>query len=69
MKKGDALGTMLMAIMMKLCMVVGVMMIPQGICQLLSGYNMSLPAFITKSMSFVLLGGSAFYFDKNYIEN
>lgn len=64
MKKRDALGTMLMAIMMKLCMVVGVMMIPQGICQLLSGYNMSLPAFITKSMSFVLLGGSAFYFNK-----
>ena len=39
-------------------------MIPQGICQLLSGYNIPLPAFITKSMSFVLLGGSAFYFDK-----
>jgi hypothetical protein len=44
-------------------MVVGIMMIPQTICQIASGAELPLPALITKSFSFVLLGGFAFYFN------
>jgi hypothetical protein len=40
------------------------MMISQTICQILSGYEVVLPVLITKSSSFVLLGGFAFYFNR-----
>lgn len=61
--KKEALGTLILACILKLCIVVGVMMIPQAICQILSGVIIPLPALITKSLSFVLLGGFALYFD------
>lgn len=64
LKKRSPLGTLLLAILLKLCLVVGIMMIPQTACQLLSGCDLPLPALITKSFSFVLLGGFAFYFNK-----
>lgn len=57
------LGTILLAALLKLCMVVGIMMIPQTICQTLSGCDIPLPALITKSISFVFLGAFAFYFN------
>lgn len=58
--KGKPLGTMILAILLRLNMVVGIMMIPQTICQMISGVNLPLPALITKSISFVLLGGYGF---------
>lgn len=41
------------------------MMIQQTIVQLMSGIELPLPVFITKSASFVLLGLVAFKFNKN----
>ena len=61
--KRDSLGTLILACILKLCMVVGVMMFPQTICQMASGAEIPLPALITKSLSFVLLGGFAFRFN------
>lgn len=61
--KKEPLGTLILACILKLCIVVGVMMIPQSICQILSGIILPLPAFITKSFSFALLGGFALYYN------
>jgi hypothetical protein len=63
LKKKDSLGTVLLAIIFKACMIVGIMMIPQTICQVLSGFEMPLPVLLTKSASFVLLGAFAMYFN------
>lgn len=64
LKKKNPTGTMILLILLKLCIVVGIMMIPQTVCQALSGGNIPLPALITKSLSFVALGGFAWYFNK-----
>lgn len=64
LKKGNAIGTLLLAILLKLCVVIGIMMFPQTICQIASGCEIPLPALVTKSLSFVVLGGFALYFNK-----
>lgn len=64
LKKKNAMGTLLLAILLKMCQIVGIMMFPQTIFQLLSGYNVPIPALVTKSLSFILLGGFATYFNK-----
>lgn len=62
-KRREPLGTLILACILKLCIVVGIMMFPQTICQVASGVSLPLPALITKSFSFILLGGFAFYFN------
>ncbi|MDD6038483.1 MAG: hypothetical protein PUD20_06785 [bacterium] len=69
LKKGEPLGTILLAVMLKLCIVVGVMVISQTVFQILSGCDVPLVALITKSLSFVLLGGFACYFNKKMYES
>jgi hypothetical protein len=64
LRKGDKLGTVIFAILLKTCIIVGIMMIPQTICQVLSGYEVALPVLIGKSASFVVLGSFALYFNK-----
>lgn len=64
LRKRNALGTLLLAILLKLCIIVGIMMIPQTLCQAASGAELPLPALLTKSLSFVLLGGFAWYFNR-----
>lgn len=64
LKKGNPIGTLLLAIILKLCIIVGIMMFPQTICQMASGCNIPIPALVTKSLSFVVLGGFAFYFNR-----
>lgn len=63
LKKNDKLGIVILAALFKTCIIVGIMMIPQTICQILSGYDVALPILITKSGSFILLGGFALYFN------
>lgn len=63
LNKGDNLGTLILAILFKACIIVGIMIIPQTICQMLSGYEIVLPVLIGKSVSFVILGGFALYFN------
>lgn len=64
LKKKEPLGTLILVCILKLCMVVGIMMVPQTVCQLISGVEVPLAALITKSLSFVLLGGFAFYYNR-----
>ena len=63
LKTGNPIGTLLLAIILKLCIIVGIMMFPQTICQMASGCNIPIPALVTKSLSFVVLGGFAYYFN------
>lgn len=63
LKKNDGLGVVLMAILLKACIIVGIMVIPQTICQMLSGVELPLPALLTKVLSFVALGGFALYYN------
>lgn len=64
LKGKNALGIMIEAIILKLCIFVAILMFPQMICQLLSGCDIPFVALITKSFSFILLGGFAFYFNR-----
>lgn len=57
------LGALILACILKACIFVGIMMFPQTICQMLSGIVIPLPALLTKSASFILLGGFACYFN------
>ena len=63
MKKKDSLGVVLLAVLLKACIIVGIMVVPQTICQMLSGVELPLPALLTKVLSFVALGGFALYFN------
>lgn len=64
LKKKEGLGVILLAVLLKLCIIVGIMIIPQSICQVLSGVEIALPVLVTKGLSFVVLGGFALYFNR-----
>jgi hypothetical protein len=64
LRKEDKLGIVILACLLKTCIIVGIMMLSQTACQILSGYEVMIPVLITKSGSFVLLGGFALYFNK-----
>lgn len=64
LRKEDKLGIVILACLLKTCIIVGIMMLSQTACQILSGYEVTIPVMITKSGSFVLLGGFALYFNK-----
>ena len=61
--KNDKLGVVIFAALLKLYIFVGFMIISQTIFQTLSGYELTVPEIATKSITFVLLGGFALYFD------
>jgi len=61
--KGDKLGVIILAVLLKLYIFVGIMIISQTIFQILSGYKLAIPEIATKSVTFVLLSGFAIYFD------
>lgn len=63
LRKGNQVGTIILANIFKLCIVIGVMMIPQSVIQYLSGTELPLAVLITKSASFLVLGIFAFYFE------
>ena len=64
LKKKDKLGEIILSVLLTACIIIGIMVIPQTICQILSDAEMELPVLATKVLSFVILGGFAFYFDR-----
>ena len=62
--KKDSLGVIILAAILKLYIVVGVMMIPQTICQYLAGIEFSIPALVTKSLTFMMMGGIAVFYER-----
>jgi len=63
LNKKDKLAIVILASILKACIMTGIMLITQAICQILSGFAVTLPVLITKIGSFVLLGGFALYFN------
>lgn len=63
LKKKDGLGVILLATLLKASIIIGIMIIPQSICQILSGVELPLPVIVTKGLSFIALGTFAFYFN------
>lgn len=64
LSKGNALGIIVEAIMLKLCIIVAFLMFTQMFCQIASGVDLPIPALVTKNLLFVILGGFAFYFNR-----
>ena len=62
--KKDPLGTVILAAILKLCYIIGIMMVAQTAFQHFAGIDLSLPVLITKTASFLVLGGFAFYFER-----
>ena len=63
MKKQQPVGTMLALILLRACLIVGIMMIPQTVCQTAAGIHIPIPALITKSAIFLVLAGFAACFE------
>lgn len=63
LSKKDSLGTVIMAVILKLGMVIGIMMITQSACQIVSKADMPIGAVITKAGSFIILSAFAYYFN------
>lgn len=61
--KQNGIGTILTTAILKLCMIVGIMMVTQSISQLVAGVDLPLVAILTKSASFVVLAAFAAYFN------
>ena len=64
--KKDPLGTVILAAILRLFIIVGIMVIPQTICQYISGVDLPLAALITKTASFVVLGVFAFALERKF---
>ena len=60
----NAIGTLLISFLFHICFVVGIMMISQTACHILAGVKLTIPVILTKSGTFLLLGGFAFYFQR-----
>ena len=67
MKKNDSFGVVLYAILLQSIIVVAVMMITQSAVQFASGVEIPLPALISKSIIFVILGLFAIALDRRRI--
>jgi 4-amino-4-deoxy-L-arabinose transferase-like glycosyltransferase len=67
MKKKDSFGVVLYAILLQSIIVVAVMMITQSALQFASGVEIPLPALISKSIIFVILGLFAIALDRRRI--
>lgn len=64
LKKKDGLGTVMLAAILRAGIIIGIMMIFQTVCQTLGGCDLPLAAVLTKSASFAVLGGFAYYFER-----
>lgn len=62
LKKKDGLGDVLLAILLQLCVVIGVMLPLQTLFQTLAGIQIPVPALITKVGIFVVLAAFALHF-------
>lgn len=67
--KGDKLGVVILAALLKLYIFVGLMIISQTVFQILSGYEATVPEIVTKFATFILLSCFAVYFDCKLYKN
>lgn len=63
LRKRNGLGYVLLAILLTICIIMGLMLPVQTVFQLLAGIQLPIAAIVTKTLSFVLLGIFALYFN------
>lgn len=69
LKKKDGLGDILLAIILRLCEVIGVMLPIQTLFQTMAGIKIPITALITKAGIFVILAIFAAYFNSKLYKN
>lgn len=69
LKNNIALGQVLLAIILKTCGFVGIMIIMQSLFQVMAKIEIPLPAVITKAGIFVILAAFSFYFNNKFYKN
>lgn len=69
LKKKEGLGDVLLAIILKLCQIIGVMLPIQTVFQTIAGIEIPIPALITKLGIFVVLASFAAYFNMKFYKN
>ena len=69
LKKKDGLGDILLAIILKICEVIGVMLPIQTLFQTMAGIKIPIPALVTKLGIFVVLATFAAYFNIKLYKN
>lgn len=69
LKKNEGIGDILLAIILKLCQIIGIMLPIQTFFQNIAGIKIPIPALITKLGIFVLLATFATYFNNKFYKN
>ena len=69
LKMNSFVGYVLLRMILKICMVVGIMLPLQTVFQLMAGISVPIPALCTKVLIFVMLAGFALYFEHKLKKN
>ncbi|WP_315118267.1 hypothetical protein [uncultured Clostridium sp.] len=69
LRKGNGLGDVIFATMIRLCEIIAVMVMIQSAFQLMTNVHVTAPELIGKAASFILLAAFAFYFDRCIYKN
>jgi len=69
LKKNDGLGDVLLAIILKMCSIIGIMISVVTIVKVIGGIILPIPALITQLATFVVLASFAAYFDFKLYRN
>lgn len=69
LKNKDGLGDVILAIMLKLCVIIGLILPMQTVFQLIAGIEIPIPALITKVSIFILLSIFASFFNYKFYKN
>lgn len=64
LQKKKPLGTVVLAILLKSCILIGIVVIAQTVLQVLSNADITLIALLTKAASFLVLSFFAYYFER-----
>ncbi len=63
LKKGSFIGYILFRMILKICMIIGIMLPVQSVFQMISGIEIPIPALISKVLIFVMLAFFAAFFE------
>jgi hypothetical protein len=69
LKKKDGLGEIILAIILKACEIIGIILLVQTLVQILAGIVLPIPVLVTKVGIFIVLATFALYFDSKLYRN
>ncbi len=69
LKKKNGVGDIIFTILLKACIIIGIILLSQSIFQIIAGIDIPIPALITKIGVFILFSVFAIYFNNKYYKN